>query len=415
MSEESDSSLVVGLDIGSSKVVTVIGERAEDGTIKIDAVDVQPSRGVKQGMINNLDHLTRTIESSIRRVEHEAECEIRSLSTTITGAHIRGEKTEGMCSIRRGNVTDEDRNKVLETAGAFALPEGEEVLHVMPTEYLIDQQGGIRNPIGMAGVRLEARVHLVVASSNAIQNLKNCVEQFGLALDHAIFQGLASSAAILSEDEKNLGVCVIDIGAGTTDIVAYKDGAVIYSESLAIAGESVTRDIVKLKRLSSQVAESIKIEYGSCAPDLIGVDERVPLPLLESGKEVPTLSRRYLADIIESRYEELFDLVKARLDQNRINYTLGAGIVLTGGGALAKNVESVAKSVFSGVPVRIGAPNRTLIGEDNELVDNPKYSAVVGLLLANQPNFNFWQKELHKSVPKRGIFSKLYDLIRKNF
>lgn len=412
MAESLDRSFIVGIDIGSSKVAAAIGEYVEE-ELHIHGMAYEKIRCVKEGTISEIEPLVKAINTLIKQIEKEAECEIYSLSTTIAGRHIHGEKSHGSAPIRGAKhpiVSNRDLQMVLDTAGAVPLEKEQKVIHILPSHYKIDNQEGIRNPIGMTGVRLEADAYVVAAADNAIQNITNSLERCELQLDSVVFQGIASSYSVLSRDEKDLGVCLIDIGSGTTDVTVYSKGAVIFTVSLPVAGERVTRDIAQIKRLQNSVAEIIKIEYGSCLPERINPDDVIELPVISNLTKGKVMRRQELAQIIEPRYEELFRIIKTLLTHENIYLEHGYSVVLTGGGAKIKGGILLAEKVFE-VPARLGVPQNVL--SSHQEFDDPTFSALSGLLIFHQRTA--WQKKLQNTVPNKGFFSNIYNYIKKTF
>lgn len=416
MTDVSERTFVVGIDIGSSKLVAAVGEYIDD-TLHIRASATEKIRCVREGTISEIEPLIKTINKAIKAIEKESKCEIYSLSSTIAGKHIHGETSHGSASIRGGKshaVSERDLYAVLDTAGAVPLPKEQRVIHVLPSTYKIDNQDGIKNPLGMSGVRLEANVYVVDAAENAIQNITNCFQSCGRNLDSVVFQGLASSFSVLTDDEKELGVCLIDMGSGTTDITVYSKGAVIYTESLPLAGDRVTLDIALAKRLQSNVAEMIKVEYGSCMSEHISTDEMIELPVISNQSDGRNMRRQELAQIIEARYDEIFEMIKKKLEAKKIDFLYGSKVVkvvLTGGSANVHGVEALAERVFQ-VPARVGTA-RNIDGNIEEL-EGPEYSAIFGLL-AFHHHHESWQKKIQNTVSKQGIFSKMYSFIKKTF
>lgn len=373
-----EKNLVVGLDIGTSKVVAIVGEVApEDREVEIIGIGQHPSRGLKKGVIVNIESTTHSIQRAVEEAELMSGCEINSVYTGIAGSHIRSMNSHGIVAIRDKEVTPDDIERVIDAARAVAIPADQKIIHVLPQEFIIDYQEGIREPVGMAGVRLEASVHLVTGAASASQNIIKCVRLCGLEVDDMILEQLASSAAVLTDDEKDLGVCLVDIGGGTTDIAVFSEGAVRHTAVIPIAGDQVTNDIAVALRTPTQYAEAIKIKYACALAQLTNAEEMIEVPSV--GARPPRqLARQTLADVVEPRYEELFTLVQAVLRRSGYEDLIAAGIVLTGGSAKMDGVVELAEEVFS-MPVRIGYPKH--ITGLIDVVHNPIHATGVGLLL----------------------------------
>ena len=377
MTNKSNEQMVVGLDIGTSKVVAIIGMAGVDGQLEIVAAGNYPSAGLKKGVVVNIEATVTAIERAVQEVELMAGCQVHSVYAGIAGNHIKSMNSEGIVAICDGEVGRPDLERVVEAAQAQAIPADQEILHVLPQEYVIDNQGGVREPLGMSGVRLVAKVHLVTGSVNAAQNIKKCIRRCGLEVDDIILEQLASSYAVLTEDEKQLGVCMLDMGGGTTDIAVFTDGAIRYTGVIPIAGDQVTNDIVRALRTPTSQAEALKIKYACALAKLARPEEIIKVPSV--GDRPPRdLSRQALAEVVEPRYEELFQLVQKKLIDSGVEDKIAAGIVLTGGTAKMEGVVELAEEVFR-MPVRLGLPQN--IEGLSDIVSNPVYSTGVGLLL----------------------------------
>ena len=337
MTNKSNEQMVVGLDIGTSKVVAIIGMAGVDGQLEIVAAGNYPSAGLKKGVVVNIEATVTAIERAVQEVELMAGCQVHSVYAGIAGNHIKSMNSEGIVAICDGEVGRPDLERVVEAAQAQAIPADQEILHVLPQEYVIDNQGGVREPLGMSGVRLVAKVHLVTGSVNAAQNIKKCIRRCGLEVDDIILEQLASSYAVLTEDEKQLGVCMLDMGGGTTDIAVFTDGAIRYTGVIPIAGDQVTNDIVRALRTPTSQAEALKIKYACALAKLARPEEIIKVPSV--GDRPPRdLSRQALAEVVEPRYEELFQLVQKKLIDSGVEDKIAAGIVLTGGTAKMEGV-----------------------------------------------------------------------------
>lgn len=377
MNTTAESKLIVGLDIGTSKIVTIVGEVTPQGMIKVVGVGSHPSRGIKKGVVVNIESTVQSIQRAIEEAELMAGCQIHSVYAGIAGSHIRSMNSHGIVAIKDREVEQTDIERVLDAAKAVAIPADQRILHVLPQEYVIDLQEGIKEPIGMAGVRLEAKVHMVSGALNAAQNIEKCVQRCGLEIDDIILEQLASSYAVLTDDEKELGVCMVDIGGGTTDIAIFTEGAIRHTAVIPIAGDQVTNDIAMALRTPTQHAEEIKIKYACALTQLAGADELIKVPSV--GERAPrNLSRQALAEVVEPRYEELFTLIQAELRRSGFEDMIAAGVVLTGGTSMMEGVVELAEEIFH-VPVRLAKPNG--VEGLTDVVANPIYATSVGLLI----------------------------------
>jgi cell division protein FtsA len=368
--------MIVGLDIGTSKVVAIVGEIAPDRTIEVVGIGSHPSKGLKKGVVVNIESTVQSIQRAVEEAELMAGCQIHSVYVGIAGSHIRSLNSHGIVAIRDREVFALDVERVIDAAQAVAIPADQRVLHILPQEYVIDNQEGIKEPLGMSGVRLEAKVHLVTCATNASQNIEKCIRRCGLDVEDIILEQLASSYAVLTEDEKELGVCLVDIGGGTTDIAIFTEGSIRHTGVIPIAGDQVTNDIAMALRTPTQYAEEIKIKYACALTQLAGADETIKVPSV--GDRPPRdLSRQALAEVVEPRYDELFTLVQAELRRSGFEDLIPAGIVLTGGTSKMEGVVELAEEIFH-MPVRVGLP-QTVTGL-TDIVRNPIYSTGVGLL-----------------------------------
>jgi cell division protein FtsA len=370
MVRKPEKNLIVGLDVGTSKVVAIVGEISVDGEIEVVGIGSHASRGLKKGVVVNIESTVQSIQRAIEEAELMAGCEIHSVYAGIAGSHIRSLNSHGIVAIRDGEVNATDVDRVIDAARAVAIPADQRILHILPQEFIIDGQEGIREPIGMSGVRLESRVHMVTGAVSAAQNIVKCVRRCGLEVDDVILQQLASSYSVLTDDEKDLGVCLCDIGGGTTDIAIFVNGAIHHSAVIPIAGDQVTNDIAVALRTPTHHAEDIKIKYACALTQLANAEETIEVPSV--GDRAPRrLERQTLAEVVEPRYEELFGLV-----QNE--EMVVAGVVLTGGGSKMEGAIDLAEEVFH-MPVRLGSPQ--YVSGLADVVRNPIYATCVGLLL----------------------------------
>ncbi|MBZ2167167.1 cell division protein FtsA [Marinobacter sp. chi1] len=377
MSSVETENMIVGLDIGTSKVVAIVGKRKMDGTIEVVGIGSHPSRGLKRGVVVNIETTVQAIQRAVEEAELMAGCRIHSVYAGIAGSHIKSLNSHGIVAIRDREVTQADIDRVIDAAQAVAIPADQKILHILPQEFVIDSQEGIKEPLGMSGVRLEAKVHLVTCAVNAAQNIEKCVKRCGLEVDDIILEQLASSHAILTEDEKELGVCVVDIGGGTTDIAVFTGGAIRHTAVIPIAGDQVTNDIAMALRTPTQNAEEIKIKYACALTQLAGADETIKVPSV--GDRAPRdLSRQALAEVVEPRYEELFTLVQSELRRSGFEDLIPAGIVITGGSSTMEGVVELAEEIFH-MPVRLASPQA--VSGMTEVVNNPIYATGVGLLI----------------------------------
>ena len=382
MLKRSERNLIVGLDIGTSKVVALVGEVGPDGSIELLGLGSQPSRGLKKGVVVNIESTVQSIQRAVEEAELMAGCEIHSVYAGIAGSHVRSLNSHGVVGVRDKEVSHGDVEHVIDAAKAVAIPADQKILHVLPQEFIVDGQEGIRDPIGMSGVRLEAKVHIVTGADSAAQNIEKCIQRCGLEVDDVVLEQLASSFAVLTEDEKELGVCLVDIGGGTTDLAVFANGAIRHTAVIPIAGDQVTNDIAVSMRTPTQYAEDIKIRYACALSQLANPDESIEVPSVGE-RPARRLARQTLAEVVEPRYEELFGLVREELARSGFEEMIAAGIVLTGGSAKMEGAIELAEEVFH-VPVRLGVP-QTVRGL-SDVVKNPIYSTGVGLLLYARDN-----------------------------
>jgi cell division protein FtsA len=382
MAKKSDRQLIVGLDIGTSKVLALVGEIAPDNTIEVIGIGSQPSRGLKKGVVVDIESTVQSIQRAVEEAELMAGCEIHSVFAGIAGSHVRSLNSHGVVAIRDREVGQIDVENVIDAAKAVAIPADQKILHVLPQEYVIDGQEGIRAPIGMSGVRLEAKVHIVTGADSAAQNIEKCIQRCGLAVDDVVLEQLASSYAVLTDDEKELGVCIVDIGGGTTDIAVFSQGAIRHTAVIPIAGDQVTNDIAVSMRTPTQYAEDIKVRFACALSQLANPDESIEVPSV-GDRPARRLARQTLAEIVEPRYEELFGLIRDELRRSGFEEIIAAGIVLTGGSAKMEGAIELAEEIFH-VPVRLGMP--TGVKGLADVITNPIYSTGVGLLLYAREN-----------------------------
>jgi cell division protein FtsA len=377
MTGSTGNRMIVGLDIGTSKVVSIVGEVSPEGNVEIVGIGSHPSRGLKKGVVVNIESTVQSIQRSVEEAELMAGCQIHSVYAGIAGSHIRSLNSHGIVAIRDREVFQPDIDRVIDAAQAVAIPADQKILHILPQEYVIDTQEGVKEPLGMSGVRLEAKVHLVTCAINAAQNIEKCIRKCGLEVEDIILEQLASGLSVLTEDEKELGVCLVDIGGGTTDIAVFTDGAIRHTAVIPIAGDQVTNDIAMALRTPTQNAEEIKIKYACALASLAGENETIKVPGVGDRGD-RDLSRQALTEVVEPRYDELFTLVQAELRRSGFEDLVAAGVVLTGGSSKIEGVVELAEEIFH-MPVRIGKPQG--VTGLTDIVRNPIYSTAVGLLL----------------------------------
>jgi cell division protein FtsA len=383
MAKKPDRNLIVGLDVGTSKVVAIVGEIAPDGAIEVVGVGSHPSRGLKKGVVVNIDSTVQSIQRAIEEAELMAGCEIHSVFAGIAGSHVRSLNSHGIVAIRDKEVAQGDVDRVIDAARAVAIPADQKILHILPQEFIIDSQDGIREPIGMSGVRLEAKVHIVTGAESAAQNIVKCVQRCGLDVEDIVLEQLASSYAVLSEDEKELGVCLVDVGGGTTDIAVFSGGAIRHTAVIPIAGDLVTSDIAVGLRTPTQHAEDLKIKYACALSQLANPDETIEVPSV-GDRPARRLARQTLAQYVEPRYTEIFEFVQQELQRSGFDELIAAGVVLTGGSARMEGAIELAEEVFH-APVRLGIPQG--VSGLVDVVRNPIHSTGVGLLLYGRENY----------------------------
>jgi cell division protein FtsA len=369
--------LIVGLDIGTSKIVAIVAELTPEGRLEILGIGSQESKGLKKGVVVNIEATVNAISRVIQEVELMADCKVKEVYTGIAGSHIRSFNSNGMVAIKDKEVTPMDVDRVIETARAMPIPSDQQILHILTQEFIVDGQDGVREPIGMSGVRLEVKVHIVTGAVSAAQNIVKCVRRCGLEVVDLVLQPLASSFAVLTEDERELGVCLVDIGGGTTDIAVFTQGAIRHTAVIPIAGDQITNDIAMALRTPTLDAEEIKVRYGVALQQLADAEELVEVPGIgERGSR--TLSRQALADVIEPRVTELFELIQAELRRSGYEELLSSGIVLTGGSSTMSGMVELGEELFH-MPVRLGIPKYA--GGLADVVQHPRYATAMGLLL----------------------------------
>ena len=406
---------ITALDIGTSKVVAIIGEVQPDNQIHIIGFGQETSHGLKSGMVNNIDATTQTIKKAIREAEVMADYQVHSVTTGIAGNHIRSLNSQGVVKIKDGEVTQSDIDRAIETAKAVNIPADHKILHTVVQEYIIDNQPGVKEPIGMSGVRLDTRVHIVTGASNAVQNIHKCIEQCQLEMDDIFLQPLWSAQAILTEDEKELGVCVIDIGGGTTDIAVYLNGAIRHTAVIPVAGDLISSDLAQALRTPLLAAEYIKTHYGAAHVHMEGLDEMVEVPGV-GDRQPRQISRRVLASVIGPRVEEILELTLNDLRRSGFpEDVLVSGIVLTGGVSLLAGIVDLAEEIFN-LPVRVGVPPQ--IEGVSAGIRNPRYATAIGLLYAardqldDDKSHHFEHQRVGTEAKSGGLFAKIKEFLR---
>ena len=376
MTKNQERNLIVGLDIGTAKVAVIIGEVMPDGEITIVGVGNHPSRGMDKGGVNDLDSIVRSVQRALDQAELMADCQVTSVYLSISGKHIACQNENGMVSINDEEVTQEDVDNVIHTARSVKIPTERRILHVLPQEYAIDVQDSIKSPIGMSGMRMEAKVHIVTCANDMAKNITKSVERCGLKVDDLVFSGIASADATLTNDEKDLGVCVVDIGGGTTDIAVYTNGALRHCAVVPVAGNQVSSDIAKIFRTPLSHAEQIKVQFANARSSAVSREENIEVPSV-GGRPSRSMSRHTLAEVVEPRYQEMFELILQELRDSGYEDQIAAGIVITGGTSSIDGAVDVAEATF-GMPVRVAAPLK--VKGLYEYVSQPIYATGIGLL-----------------------------------
>ncbi len=407
------SNMIVALDIGTSKVVCLVGEVGLDGTIDIVGIGSHESRGLKRGVVVNIESTVHSIQRAVEEAELMAGCKIHSVTVGVAGSHINSMNSHGIVAVREGEIMEHDLERVIDAARAVAIPADQKILHILPQEYVIDNQEGIREPLGMSGVRLEAKVHLVTGAVNAVQNVEKCVQRCGLAVDSSVLEQLASSYSVLTEDEKELGVCMVDMGGGTTDIAIFTGGAIRHTAVIPIAGDQVTNDIAMALRTPTLHAEDIKIKYACALAQLASPEDTIKVPSV-GDRPARDLSRQALAEVVEPRYDELFTLVQAELRRSGFEDLAAAGIVLTGGTAKMEGAVELAEEIFH-MPVRLALPKG--VRGMGDILCSPIYATGIGLLqYAKQDNQHLGEAvEVENSVERPSVLNRMKSWFQGNF
>jgi cell division protein FtsA len=406
-----NKNLIVGLDIGTSKIVAIVAEIGPEGELNIIGMGTQPSRGLKKGVVVNIDATMASIQRVLEEAELMADCRITEVYTGIAGSHIKSLNSSGMVAIKEKEVTQADIDRVVETAKAIANPNDQQILHILPQEFIIDGQEDVREPLGMSGVRLEVKVHVVTGAVSSVENITKCVRRCGLEVRDVILQPLASAIAVLSDDEKDLGVCLIDVGGGTTDIAVFVGGSIRHTAVIPIAGDQITNDIAMTLRTPTKEAEELKLRHGCALRQLAGPGDVIEVPGVGE-RAARKLSRQTLTEVIEPRVEELYSLVQGELRRSGFEELLSSGIVLTGGSALLQGMSELGEEVFH-LPVRIGVPAYS--GGLADVVRSPRYATAVGLLIEGRNQFLRGQEARAQTTGLGGMAERMRQWFKANF
>ncbi len=399
------SNLIVGLDIGTTKICCIIGERSPSGGVDIIGLGQHASRGLRKGVVVNIDSTVESIKSAVEEAELMAGCEIESVFVGIAGGHIHSMNSHGIIAVKNREINQMDIDRVIEAAKAIAIPLDREVIHVLPQEFIVDSQDGIKTPLGMAGVRLEAKVHIVTAAVTSAQNIVRCVNKAGLGVEDIVLEQLASSEAVLSPDEKELGVALIDIGGGTSDMAIFYQGAIKHTSILTVAGSQITNDIAIGLRTPNAEAEKLKVEHGCALASLVGENEIIEVSSV-GGRAARTISRQILSEVIEARAREMFEMLDNELKASGLHTLISSGIVITGGAAAMDGMSELAEDIFQ-VPVRVGAPYG--LGGLIDVVNSPKYATSTGLILYGMKSQKAGKT---RELQGRNMFDKIFSRMR---
>jgi cell division protein FtsA len=405
MSSRRDN-LIVGLDIGTTKICAIIGNLTDEG-LDIVGIGTSPSKGLRKGVVINIESTVEAIQKAIREAELMAGCEIKTVFAGIAGGHIKGFNSQGVIAIKNREVTSDDVRRVIDAAKAIAIPMDREVIHILPQEFIIDDQDGIKEPLGMSGVRLEAKVHIVTGAVASAQNIIKSCQRAGCDVADIVLEQLASADAVLSSDEKELGVAMIDIGGGTTDIAIFVDGAIKHTAVLSLGGNHLTNDIAVGLRTPMAEAEKIKQQYGCCLTSMVGKDETIEVPSV-GGREPRVLSRQLLAEILEPRVEEIFTLVNREIVRSGFEDVIASGVVITGGTCILPGMPELAEQVFN-LPVRRGVPRD--IGGLTDVVNSPIYATGVGLVKYGSKNL----QTKNFAIGQQNVFDKVIRRMKEWF
>jgi len=381
LAKDEYKNIIVGLDIGTSKIACVVAEISPDNRLDVIGIGTHPSRGLKRGVVVNIESTVEAIRLAVEEAELMAGVEITTVFVGIAGSHIRGRNSHGAVAIKSGEVLKEDVQRAIDVAKACAIPGNEKILHILPQEYIIDEQDGIREPIGMSGVRLEARIHMITAAVSSAQNIIKCCKRCHLDVADMVLEQVASSEAVLGQDEKDIGVVLIDIGGGTTDMAVFVDGAICHTAVIPLGGDHLTSDLVNCLRTSAREANLLKINHGSCVVEMVNPDEQIEVPGV-GGRASSPMSRQVMVQYLEARMLEILEYVRAELKNSGYEDMVAAGLVITGGSSLLDGMVELAEQTFDGLPVRLGSAQK--IGGLVDVVSSPMYATAVGLLLYGQ-------------------------------
>lgn len=400
-----DNQIIVGLDIGTSKIACIVAEAGADGRIDIVGIGTHPSKGLRRGVVVNIESTVESIRLAIEEAELMADVDIKKVYVGIAGSHIRGYNSHGVVATKNGEVAEEDVTRVVEAAKAMNIPADQQILHVLPQEYIIDRQDGIREPVGMSGVRLETRVHVITGAVSSAQNIIKCCNRCDLDVAAMVLEQIASSESVLSQDEKDIGVLLVDIGGGTTDLAVFIDGAIRHTAVIPVGGDHMTNDLVAGLRTSAREADILKKKYGSCMTSMISAEETVEVPRV-GGRPPQSMPRQVMAQLLEPRMQELFELVREELERSGYKELVAAGVVLTGGSSLLEGTQELADEIFE-LPVRIGRPQN--IGGLVDVVNSPIYATGVGLI---QYGYRYRNEQEYRNDEKRSGGSMFASLRR---
>jgi len=402
-----EHNLIIGLDIGTTKICTIVGEINPTSGVEVIGVGTHPSNGLKRGVVVNIEKTIQSIKNAVQEAEHMAGCEIQTVFAGIAGGHIKGMSGHGMITLREREVSKRDLDRVIESANAVLIPADREIIHVIPQEYIVDGEAGIKDPIGIYGIKLEARVHIVTGQVTAAQNLVKCIHGAGMDVTDIALEQLASSEAVLTEDEKEIGVVLFDCGGGTTDIAIFSGGSIRYTENLTLGGDNVDRDIALGLSTPLVEAKKIKEKYGLCLAELVPPDEIIEVSGV-GGRKARRISRKELAMIIEPRMEEIFELAKNEINKSGYRDLIPAGVVLTGGSIIMDGSVELAEKVI-GLPVRRGIPRD--VGGISDIIANPIYATGVGLVLYGAQ----YKGDKKLRIREENVFKKIFDSMKNWF